>query len=81
MPLWYKLSNLAKLFAKLNTCIVASTYCNSWVFDDLSADDPFESSALAYSKLFIVRSDTVKETVLEQLMQEFTVHGIIYHES
>jgi benzoyl-CoA reductase/2-hydroxyglutaryl-CoA dehydratase subunit BcrC/BadD/HgdB len=53
MPLWYRLSSLAKLFAKLNTCIVASTYCNSWVFDDLSQAEPFESSALAYCKLFV----------------------------
>ncbi|MCX6277805.1 MAG: 2-hydroxyacyl-CoA dehydratase family protein [Bacteroidetes bacterium] len=81
MPLWYKLSNLAKLFAKLNTCIVASTYCNSWVFDDLDPQNPFESSALAYSKLFIVRSDSVKENVLEGLLHEFSIHGIIYHES
>jgi len=81
MPLWYKLSNLAKLFARLDACIVASTYCNSWIFDDLDPADPFESSALAYSKLFIVRSDAVKENILEQLLKEFTVHGIIYHES
>jgi benzoyl-CoA reductase/2-hydroxyglutaryl-CoA dehydratase subunit BcrC/BadD/HgdB len=81
MPLWYRLSNLAKLFARLDTCIVASTYCNSWVFDDLDPADPFLSSALAYSKLFIVRSDTVKEKVLEQLMQDFSINGIIYHES
>ncbi len=81
MPLWYRLSSLAKLFAKLNTCIVASTYCNSWVFDDLSQAEPFESSALAYCKLFIVRSDAIKENVLEQLVKDFTVQGIIYHES
>jgi benzoyl-CoA reductase/2-hydroxyglutaryl-CoA dehydratase subunit BcrC/BadD/HgdB len=81
MPLWYKLSNLAKLFARLDACIVASTYCNSWVFDDLDPADPFESSALAYSKLFIVRSDSVKENILDQLLKEFSVRGIIYHES
>lgn len=81
MPLWYKLSSMAKLFAQLNTCIVASTYCNSWVFDDLDPTDPFGSSALAYSKLFIVRSDTVKERVLSDLLHEFTVQGIIYHDS
>ncbi|MFH1160276.1 MAG: 2-hydroxyacyl-CoA dehydratase family protein [bacterium] len=81
MPIWYRLSSLAKLFARQDACIVASTYCNSWVFDDLDPADPFESSALAYSKLFIVRSETVKENVLERLLQEFTVHGIIYHES
>lgn len=81
MPLWYRLSNLAKLFSKLDTSIVASTYCNSWVFDDLDSSNPFESSALAYSKLFIVRTDTVKEAVLEELLREFSVRGIIYHES
>jgi len=81
MPLWYRLSNLAKLFAKLDTCIVASTYCNSWVFDDLDPDDPFGSSALAYCKLFIVRSDEVKEKILERLLEEFTINGIIFHES
>lgn len=81
MPLWYKLSSMAKLFAKLEATIVASTYCNSWVFDDLDPADPFESSALAYSKLFIVRSDAVKEDILQQLMIDFSADGIIYHES
>jgi benzoyl-CoA reductase/2-hydroxyglutaryl-CoA dehydratase subunit BcrC/BadD/HgdB len=81
MPLWFKLSSMAKLFARLDTCIVASTYCNSWIFDDLDPADPFESSALAYSKLFIVRSDEVKENVLEKLIKEFSVNGIIFHES
>jgi benzoyl-CoA reductase/2-hydroxyglutaryl-CoA dehydratase subunit BcrC/BadD/HgdB len=81
MPLWYQLSNMAKLFSRLNTCIVASTYCNSWVFDDLDPADPFTSSAYAYSKLFIVRSDEVKENILEKLMTDFSVDGIIYHDS
>jgi len=81
MPLWYKLSGMAKLFAGLETCIVASTYCNSWVFDDLNPKDPFESSALAYCKLFIVRSDDAKQKVLEKLMVNFSIDGIIYHDS
>lgn len=81
MPLWYKLSAMAKLFAKLDTCIVASTYCNSWIFDDLDPAEPFISSALAYTKLFIVRSDEVKEKVLEDLFNEFSIDGIIFHDS
>jgi benzoyl-CoA reductase/2-hydroxyglutaryl-CoA dehydratase subunit BcrC/BadD/HgdB len=51
------------------------------VFDDLDPSDPFESSALAYCKLFIVRSDAVKENVLENLLGEFSADGIIFHES
>jgi len=81
MPLWYKLSSNAKMFASLDTCVVASTYCNSWIFDALDPADPFESSALAYCKLFIVRADEEKEKVLTNLLSEFSIDGIIYHES
>ena len=81
MPLWYKLSSMAKLFAGHDTCLVASTYCNSWIFDDLDPKDPFVSSALAYCKLFIVRSDEAKEKVLEKLMTDFSIDGMIYRES
>ncbi|MBI5219466.1 MAG: 2-hydroxyacyl-CoA dehydratase [Bacteroidia bacterium] len=81
MPLWYKLSGMSKLFAGLDTCIVASTYCNSWVFDDLDPADPFGSAAYAYSKLFIVRTDEKKEIVLQNLLADFSCNGIIYHDS
>lgn len=81
MPLWYKLSSMSKLFAGMDTCVVASTYCNSWVFDDLDPKDPFESSAIAYCKLFIVRSDDAKQNVLEKLMTDFSIDGIIYHDA
>ncbi|MEW6026770.1 MAG: 2-hydroxyacyl-CoA dehydratase family protein [Planctomycetota bacterium] len=33
MPIWGKLRPMSELFASLKTCVVASTYCNSWVFD------------------------------------------------
>ena len=81
MPLWFQLSKLAKLFAKLNTCIVASTYCNSWAFDDFDPANPFDSSALAYTKLFIARGDDAKEKILKGLFTEFSIDGIIYHDA
>ncbi|MCF6171256.1 MAG: 2-hydroxyacyl-CoA dehydratase family protein [Bacteroidales bacterium] len=81
MPLWYQLSNMARLFASLDTCVVASTYCNSWVFDDLDPADPFYSSALAYSKLFIVRSEEVKKEMLQEHLKDYAIDGIIYHDS
>jgi benzoyl-CoA reductase/2-hydroxyglutaryl-CoA dehydratase subunit BcrC/BadD/HgdB len=81
MPMWFKLNGMAKLFAGLNACVVASTYCNSWVFDDLDSVNPFDSSALAYTRLFIVRSDSVKQGVIEQHLKEFAVDGIIYHDA
>jgi len=32
MPIWGKLRELSTQFAQLNTCVLASTYCSSWVF-------------------------------------------------
>jgi len=81
MPLWYNLSLLAKLFSRLDACIVASTYCNSWIFDDLDPDNPFDSSALAYTKLFIVRSDDVKQQLLAEHLEQFGIDGLIYHDA
>jgi len=81
MPLWYSLSTLAKLFARLNACVVASTYCNSWIFDDLDPDNPFESSARAYTKLFIVRSDGIKQRLIREHLDKYSIDGIIYHDS
>ncbi len=81
MPLWFKLSGMAKLFAGLHACVVASTYCNSWIFDDLDPANPFDSSALAYTKLFIVRSDTVKQGVIEEHLKEYAIDGVIYHDA
>lgn len=81
MPVWGRLRALAEKFASLGTSTVASTYCNSWIFDDLDAEKPFESSALAYTELFIVRSDEVKERILENWLRDFRVDGIVYHYS
>ena len=43
-------------FLELQTCVVASTYCNSWIFEALDPADPFRSMARAYSSIFICRS-------------------------
>jgi benzoyl-CoA reductase/2-hydroxyglutaryl-CoA dehydratase subunit BcrC/BadD/HgdB len=61
MPVWGRLSAHAKLFASLKTNVLASTYCNSWIFSALDPDDPFNSMARAYTELFIVRADAPKE--------------------
>jgi benzoyl-CoA reductase/2-hydroxyglutaryl-CoA dehydratase subunit BcrC/BadD/HgdB len=33
MPIWGKLRDLSNLFMENRTCVVASTYCNSWIFE------------------------------------------------
>ena len=79
MPIWGRLSTLAKLFLQLRTCIVASTYCNSWIFESLNPDDPFGSMAMAYTELFINRSETAKEEYIRKLVDDFHIDGVIFH--
>ncbi len=80
MPIWGKLRPMAELFNSLNTCVVASTYCNSWIFDDFDPGDPFNSMARAYVQLFIVRSDEAKEKYIEDMVKKFKLDGIIFHD-
>ena len=81
MPIWGKLKEHSELFASLKSCIVASTYCNSWIFEAFNPDDPFDSMARAYTELFIVRTDQIKEGYMTEMFKIFSVDGIIYHDS
>jgi benzoyl-CoA reductase/2-hydroxyglutaryl-CoA dehydratase subunit BcrC/BadD/HgdB len=81
MPVWGRLNAHSKLFAGLNTNVLASTYCNSWIFSALDNEDPFRSMAKAYTELFSVRSDKVKEKYIKEMIEFFKVDGIIYHDA
>ena len=81
MPVWGRLSSHAKLFAGLQTTVLASTYCNSWIFSALDPDDSFTSMARAYTELFIVRGDYYKEKYIQEMLEFFKVDGIIYHDA
>lgn len=81
MPIWGKLRFLSNLFVENNTAVVASTYCNSWIFDDFDEKNPFESTALAYSKIFINRSEKVKLEMLKHFIEEYRIDGVIFHDA
>jgi benzoyl-CoA reductase/2-hydroxyglutaryl-CoA dehydratase subunit BcrC/BadD/HgdB len=81
MPIWGKLRSLASQFLELKTCVIASTYCNSWVFEALDPADPFRSMARAYSSLFICRSDDRKERYIEEMVEKYAINGILYHDA
>jgi benzoyl-CoA reductase/2-hydroxyglutaryl-CoA dehydratase subunit BcrC/BadD/HgdB len=81
MPIWGRLRDHAELFANLRTCVLASTYCNSWIFSAFDPADPFNSMARAYTELFIVRSDKAKERYIKAMLDFFSVDGIIYHDA
>ncbi len=81
MPIWGRLRSLSDMFSEMRSCVVASTYCNSWVFDDLRESDPLRSMALAYTKLFINRSEPAKERYIAEEASRFEADGLIFHDS
>jgi len=81
MPVWGRLSMHSKLFAELGANVIASTYCSSWIFTSLDAQNPFESMAQAYTELFITRDDAYKETYIQGKLDFFNCDGIVYHNS
>ncbi|MCK4762450.1 MAG: 2-hydroxyacyl-CoA dehydratase [Candidatus Aminicenantes bacterium] len=81
MPIWGRLRAHSELFASLQTCVLASTYCNSWIFGDFDPADPFNSMAKAYTELFIVRGDDVKEQYMKRMIETFKIDGVIYHDA
>ncbi len=81
MPIWGKLRTLSDVFSQNNAAVVASTYCSSWVFDRFDENNPFESTALAYTEIFINRSEKAKMQMLKNWFDEYHIDGIVYHDS
>ena len=81
MPIWGKLRDLAEFFINLKTAVVASTYCNSWIFDSFDPKDPFMSMARAYTEIFIVRNENFKEKYIEDMVNNYNIDGILFHDA
>lgn len=81
MPIWGKLRMMSDLFAQNAAAVVASTYCSSWVFDQFDENDVWNSTARAYTEIFINRSESAKMKMLAGWFEEFAIDGIVYHDS
>ncbi len=81
MPIWGKLRMMSDLFAANGAAVVASTYCSSWVFDQFDENDPWDSTARAYTEIFINRSEKAKMKMLSDWFQEYRIDGIVYHDT
>jgi benzoyl-CoA reductase/2-hydroxyglutaryl-CoA dehydratase subunit BcrC/BadD/HgdB len=81
MPVWGRLRKMSEVFKSLDSAVVASTYCNSWIFDSLDPDNPIRSMAKAYCEIFINRSEAFKEKYLLDICKQFDVQGIVYHDA
>ena len=81
MPIWGRLRMLSELFKELGGAVVASTYCNSWLFPALDADRPLESMARAALECFNVRDEAFKERYLLEWVKEFGIQGVMFHDA
>jgi benzoyl-CoA reductase/2-hydroxyglutaryl-CoA dehydratase subunit BcrC/BadD/HgdB len=81
LPIWGKLRPLAEFFLGLRTAVVASTYCNSWIFEGEDGDDPFLAMARASAGLFIVRDEDFKERYLRDMARRYGIHGFLFHDA
>ena len=81
MPIWGKLRMMSDLFSANGAAVVASTYCSSWVFDKFDENDPWNSTARAYTEIFINRSEKAKMKMLAEWFREYKIDGIVFHDT
>ncbi len=81
MPIWGKLRDLSEFFISFNTAVIASTYCNSWIFKAFDPADPLLSMARAYTEIFIVRDENFKEKYIADIVNRYKLNGILFHDS
>jgi benzoyl-CoA reductase/2-hydroxyglutaryl-CoA dehydratase subunit BcrC/BadD/HgdB len=81
MPIWGKLRDMSEFFIGFNSAVIASTYCNSWIFKAFDPADPLLSMARAYTEIFIVRDEHFKENYIGEVVRKFKLDGILFHDS
>jgi len=81
MPIWGKLRMMSDLFASNGAAVVASTYCSSWVFHKFDENNPWQSTARAYTEIFINRSEKAKMKMLADWFKEYKIDGIVFHDT
>jgi benzoyl-CoA reductase/2-hydroxyglutaryl-CoA dehydratase subunit BcrC/BadD/HgdB len=79
MPIWPKIRELSEKFFDLGAVIPASTYCNSWAFEDYDGGDPLEWMAKTSTEIFINRDENFKQAFLTEMFDRFGIDGAIFH--
>ncbi len=79
MPVWPKVREMSEKFFDLGLCVAASTYCNSWAFEEYTGGDPLAWMAKTSTKIFINRDETFKQKFLLDMCKQFDIDGMIFH--
>lgn len=80
LPIWFKMRDLSEKFFDLGACIVASTYLNGWAAaSGLDTTEPMGGLARAYLTAFINQSIQHRARLIESVVRDYSVDGIIFH--
>jgi benzoyl-CoA reductase/2-hydroxyglutaryl-CoA dehydratase subunit BcrC/BadD/HgdB len=81
IAIWYKVRDLAELFAEHDMNFVTATYTNAWAETTPHMDDnqPFESMAKAYSLVILNNNLNHRLRLMERLIKEYQVDGLVIH--
>ena len=79
-PIWSALRLLSTLFADRGAAIVASTFAANFALAGLDPDNPMESMARSYLRIFPNRSENYQAAFIVQQIEEFGIDGVVYHE-
>jgi len=79
MPVWPRMRDLSDHFFDLGAAVLASTYCNSWAFDEFSGGDPLTWMAKTSTEIFINRDEAYKQRFLRTMFHRFDIDGAVFH--
>ena len=81
IAMWYKVRDYANLFAEHGMNFVTATYTNAWAETTpyMDSDRPFDSMARAYSLVILNNNLNHRLHLMERLIQEFEVDGLVIH--
>jgi len=81
IAIWYKVRDLADLFAERGMNFVTATYTNAWAETISHMDDqrPLESMARVYSLVILNNNLNHRLELMERLIREYRVDGLVIH--
>ena len=81
IAIWFKVREMAELFAARGLNFVTATYTNAWADTGAMIDPrrPFESLARAYSQVILNVNLKHRLQLMERLIREYGVDGLVMH--
>lgn len=81
LPIWHRMSWLAKKFAAHDACLVADTYTTAWVgsLQYLDENDFLKSMVEGYSRIYLNIGVDQMLAVVKQMIKKYDVDGIVMH--